>query len=368
MPLYDKPEDMGEYLFRIVDNMGKTADRYTVIFSDGDYIGMSGAPTHPQGVSMWGERIDVQGVAERVESGEDVDLQLGDLPEDLRLHIMERVNTAWADCLAAIEAMPLTPREAVKGNDGNHDSGGVGVYRTGGGYYVHREGERAESDLGPFDTAAQAMRNTMPEHYSLSGPEYHSSADPSSLNPCQPKGYDTQLPQFYTCGTCDHYHRKGYLDDCRNDEERFTADELDEKFGAEGWEEIDPETDEFDPSSADKWECPGVQAADNLSTGALLAAADEGKNLSHSRTVWALGRAARRADLVKVGDRLDFESDPIADPNGDDPHFPYEYANVEGVKKEGDVIVLSTSQGCFGFPPDHMIDVDPEQDENHAGG
>ena len=41
MRLFETGADLGEYLFRITDNGGETADRYTVIFSDGDYLTMS---------------------------------------------------------------------------------------------------------------------------------------------------------------------------------------------------------------------------------------------------------------------------------------------------------------------------------------
>jgi hypothetical protein len=60
-------EQAPPYILDVFDNKGKTADRYTVFlcgeFLSGDtyanthvpYLGMSEAPSHPQGVSMWGE-------------------------------------------------------------------------------------------------------------------------------------------------------------------------------------------------------------------------------------------------------------------------------------------------------------------------
>lgn len=45
-------------------------------------------------------------------------------------------------------------------------------------------------------------------------------------------------PRFYECGICDCYHPAGWVGDCREDGARFFADELDEKYGAVGWEEI----------------------------------------------------------------------------------------------------------------------------------
>jgi hypothetical protein len=67
---------------------------------------------------------------------------------------------------------------------------------------------------------------------------------------------------------------------------------------------------------------------------------------------------------VREGDRLDLEGDPIADPNGngttDLGHyeaFEFEFAVVNEVWTEGpDCVVICTSQGEYGFPPDHLID------------
>lgn len=76
----------------------------------------------------------------------------------------------------------------------------------------------------------------------------------------------------------------------------------------------------------------------------------------------------RAADVV-VGMWLDFEGDSIADPNGNgqsnDGHyeaFEFEFAVVEATAQEGpDCIVLHTSQGTYGFPPDHEIETTLEQ-------
>ncbi len=87
-----------------------------------------------------------------------------------------------------------------------------------------------------------------------------------------------------------------------------------------------------------------------------------------------------RADRVQVGDLLDLEGDPIADPgnNGLEHHgtdfndgdpiyhaFEFELSEVEGVEVEtiGDetAIVIHTSQGSFGFPPDHEIEMSLER-------
>jgi hypothetical protein len=41
---------------------------------------------------------------------------------------------------------------------------------------VRIDGE-PEDDYGPFATSVEAVRATLPDHYSFSGPEYHSTVD-----------------------------------------------------------------------------------------------------------------------------------------------------------------------------------------------
>lgn len=56
---------------------------------------------------------------------------------------------------------------------------------------------------------------------------------------------DPKPPQFYDCGICGHYHPINWDGDCRDDANRFTTDQLDEKYGVgefgkdgDGWEEV----------------------------------------------------------------------------------------------------------------------------------
>ena len=46
-------------------------------------------------------------------------------------------------------------------------------------------------------------------------------------------------PKFYECGGCGHCHPFGFSGDCRDDKNRFTHAELDEKYGSGGWEEYE---------------------------------------------------------------------------------------------------------------------------------
>lgn len=59
------------------------------------------------------------------------------------------------------------------------------------------------------------------------------------------------IPIFLDCGSCGCYHREDFRGDCRQDDERFTAGELDEMYGPAGWDWSD---------HADDWE--GVPGRD----------------------------------------------------------------------------------------------------------
>ncbi len=183
--VFEKPEDLSDYLFRIVDNGGSSADRYTVVFGDGSYLSMSSSPTHPQGVSMCGENIDPQVVEEWVDEGSAIDLALGDLPPHLVQHILDRNNQGLEDFLEAVEQkLPhavSTNRDAAEANEGGYDTLGKGIYLKDDKYMVKMEG--GPDDRGPFDTAREAILNTMPDDYSLSGPEHHSSVDVMRMTP-----------------------------------------------------------------------------------------------------------------------------------------------------------------------------------------
>lgn len=46
-------------------------------------------------------------------------------------------------------------------------------------------------------------------------------------------------PKFYACGICDHYHPATWDGDCRDDQNRWTVEQLDRAFGVIGWTEVD---------------------------------------------------------------------------------------------------------------------------------
>jgi len=89
-------ESAPEYVLACYDNGGKTCDRYTVLFGGSQwepelgrnvfYLGISGAPTHPQGFSQWGEMPAYN----RAACGKHV--RWLDLPEHIRQHVAARVQ------------------------------------------------------------------------------------------------------------------------------------------------------------------------------------------------------------------------------------------------------------------------------------
>ncbi len=106
-------EGAPDYVLDVQDNKGKTADRYTVFFckqflfhvdktgkiveGSGEYhntyvqyLHMSDAPTHPQGVSMWGELQAHHAANSR--NGNDR-IRWLDLPEHIRAHVIARATS-----------------------------------------------------------------------------------------------------------------------------------------------------------------------------------------------------------------------------------------------------------------------------------
>jgi hypothetical protein len=109
-------EDAPVYILDVLDNNGKTADRYTVLFSfpisyaldkfgaflkagaKGEYgntyiqyLGMSDNPSHPQGVSMWGEMKAYEAAGYRYRCKHQR-IRWNDLPQVIRDHVRARAE------------------------------------------------------------------------------------------------------------------------------------------------------------------------------------------------------------------------------------------------------------------------------------
>jgi hypothetical protein len=75
---------------------------------------------------------------------------------------------------------------------------------------------------------------------------------------------------------------------------------------------------------------------------------------------------------LRIGDAVDLEGDPYADPNQENPALECEYQQVYSVEREtGDCVAVGFDGfDIVGFPPDHLVTVrlprpepglDPEQ-------
>lgn len=96
---------------RCYDNFGETLDRYTVIFTGNYthqtggahwYIGMNGAPFHPQGIGMDGEnarQIDIDNWGFPPKLGRKNHLgtrvEFSSLPDDCRALTLQRYKYLW---------------------------------------------------------------------------------------------------------------------------------------------------------------------------------------------------------------------------------------------------------------------------------
>ncbi len=47
------------------------------------------------------------------------------------------------------------------------------------------------------------------------------------------------MPTFSECGCCGHFHPIGFTGDCRDDANRFTAEQLTARYGEDGWDYLD---------------------------------------------------------------------------------------------------------------------------------
>lgn len=178
--LFKDYADLESFIFRITDNGGATSDNITVLFCDGDSLILWG----DGGASNWYEGDIVQAMQERVESGEEVDLQFGNLSDANKRAVLNRLNESFSDYLAACEAGDniADNRERAEEFEGLSDSFGQGLYRSPDGFYFVKHENGNEDDYGPFETVREALLATLPTDYSLSGPEYHSPYCAGSIN------------------------------------------------------------------------------------------------------------------------------------------------------------------------------------------
>jgi hypothetical protein len=90
-------EGAPEYVIDVFDGGVAVADRFTVFFRAEDdtgyvsYLGLSPAPTSPQGFSQWGH-IPYHNFARYRRTAQRQRIRWGDLPENVRDHVRERAE------------------------------------------------------------------------------------------------------------------------------------------------------------------------------------------------------------------------------------------------------------------------------------
>jgi hypothetical protein len=81
---------------KVLDNGGKTMDRYSIVVCEGHYVlsvgrrmhhylGLSDNPEHPLGFSQWGVR-------DAEPDGDEVEIDFDALPEVVKKHVLERLE------------------------------------------------------------------------------------------------------------------------------------------------------------------------------------------------------------------------------------------------------------------------------------
>ncbi len=188
MPLFETLDDMKPFVFCITDNGGATADRFTIVFSDGDYFNASMDPYSPQGVGMWGDgsapKVDVLGsIKERVLEGKERFIRWADLPSKIQKGMIGTVNMGWEDFIQ--KAPALASREEAGDYDGMWKPNGddpLPIYLT---YGEPIDGERPktftvrddEHGDTTYSTFRRAVLHILPNPHSLTAEEYHPPVD-----------------------------------------------------------------------------------------------------------------------------------------------------------------------------------------------
>ena len=55
---------------------------------------------------------------------------------------------------------------------------------------------------------------------------------------------EADMKKFIECACCEQYHHADFYGDCRDDANRFDSEDLDNKYGAFGWEIVSEDIDE----------------------------------------------------------------------------------------------------------------------------
>ncbi len=68
---------------------------------------------------------------------------------------------------------------------------------------------------------------------------------------------------------------------------------------------------------------------------------------------------------LQIGDLVDLENDPFADPDHSNPMYPFEYQTICAIEVENpDCICVYFDGSTCGFPTDHMVSVQRDVDQS----
>ena len=75
----------------ILDNHGRTFDRYSVYFDDGSFLSLSTNCNSPQGYSQWAEWQELPN-SDQDKEIEETEISFSDLPISVQNHIKQRMK------------------------------------------------------------------------------------------------------------------------------------------------------------------------------------------------------------------------------------------------------------------------------------
>jgi hypothetical protein len=177
MKLFENEQQFinSKYLFRIFQDITEYEKGYTIIFSDGSYYCCSDSPYERNG-GYWFDKGNLASFDNDVENGIIKDISWYDLSESIRNDIINDINYDFESnenigfCNVNVFE---TKEDAIEENLGTYNSAGQGIFTHGTCFFM-----KTENGLqGPYKTYNEAYRVSLPDHYALAGPEFHSPLD-----------------------------------------------------------------------------------------------------------------------------------------------------------------------------------------------
>ena len=182
--IFNNPSDLKDYIFRIIQDDRTEKPNITIVFSDGKYVTITDNVKSSQTELQLGEHIDIRAIHQSILNGEQKDICLGNLSGKHLQIILSVANennqNAFNRALIELNKHDRLARESVGKNTTLPSCAGTGIYKEHHLYYVKNSSDEIE-DYGPYEKLEDAFAQTLPDRYSIAGPEYHATNNPSSL-------------------------------------------------------------------------------------------------------------------------------------------------------------------------------------------